>query len=68
MGISVGTTFAAGTIDNNQNPITRHQNEPSAGFFIDILSDENGISIHRFQNVVWTIIAICLYLCYLKRI
>jgi hypothetical protein len=66
MGISVGTTLAAGTIDHNQNAPTRHQNEPSAGFFIDILSDENGISIHRFQNVVWTIIAICLYLCYLN--
>ena len=40
----------------------RHQNSPSQGFFIDILSDDNGISLHRFQNFVWTIIATIVYL------
>jgi len=66
MGISAGTALAAETIDQSQGSSTRHQNEPSGGFLIDILSDENGISIHRFQNVIWTVIAICLYLCYLN--
>jgi hypothetical protein len=66
MGISVGTTLVARTIDKNQASLKRHQNEPSEGFLVDILSDENGISIHRFQNVVWTVIAICIYLCYLN--
>jgi hypothetical protein len=45
---------------NDNRP--RHQNSPSEGFFIDILSDDNGISLHRFQNFVWTIIAITVYL------
>jgi hypothetical protein len=39
----------------------RHQNRPSKGFFADILSDDNGVSIHRFQNFVWTAIAIIVY-------
>jgi hypothetical protein len=65
MGISVGTTVVARTIDQSQVSSNRHQNEPSSGFFIDILSDENGISIHRFQNVIWTVIAISVYLFFL---
>ncbi|MEY2577109.1 MAG: hypothetical protein QOF80_2596 [Verrucomicrobiota bacterium] len=28
----------------------------SQGFLTDIMSDENGISIHRFQMVVWTVV------------
>jgi hypothetical protein len=40
----------------------RHQNCPSQGFFVDILSDESGISLHRFQNLAWTIIAMTVYL------
>jgi hypothetical protein len=66
MGISAGTTLLAGTIDQSQVSSDRHQNAPSEGFLTDILSDENGISIHRFQNVIWTVIAICVYLCYLN--
>ncbi|MET0395119.1 MAG: hypothetical protein ABW019_18375 [Chitinophagaceae bacterium] len=41
---------------------SRHQNTPSHGFFTDILSDDDGISLHRFQYVVWTIIAVAVYL------
>lgn len=68
MGISAGTAVAAGAVDQSQSQdgADRHQDEPSGGFLADILSDKNGISIHRFQNVVWTIIAMCLYLCYLS--
>ena len=59
MGISIGTTTVAGAIDSSQDSPDRHQNmSPSQGFITDILSDANGISIHRFQNVVWTVIAI----------
>jgi hypothetical protein len=64
MGISAGTVVASSVMDNkeinDQRP--RHQNAPSQGFFIDILSDENGISLHRFQNLAWTIIAMTVYL------
>jgi hypothetical protein len=62
MGISITTTATAATIDSAQSDGARSQNEPSEGFFRDILSDEGGISIHRFQNVVWSMIAITVYL------
>jgi hypothetical protein len=62
MGISAGTAAAGGMIDTGNNQVPHHQDGPSEGFFTDILSDQNGISIHRFQNVVWTMIAIVIYL------
>ena len=64
MGIFAGTAVASSLIDKNEigDNRPRHQNGPSQGFFIDILSDDNGISIHRFQNFAWTIIAITVYL------
>lgn len=64
MGISAGT-FATGAILDTteiESGIPRTQDEPSSGNALkDILSDKNGISIHRFQNVVWTIVAIIIY-------
>lgn len=64
MGIA-GGTFAAGAILDTteiQQKVTRHQDQDvNSNFFKDILSDGNGISIHRFQNVVWTVIAIFVY-------
>ncbi|MFD1140971.1 hypothetical protein ACFQ4C_07620 [Larkinella insperata] len=64
MGIFAGTAVASTLMDKaeiNDNR-DRHQNTPSQGFFADILSDDNGISLHRFQNVAWTLIAILVYL------
>ena len=65
LGISAATTALSGTIDKTQadtgNTTPRHQNAPSQGFLRDILSDEKGISIHRFQNFIWTIVAIVVY-------
>ncbi|WP_207429033.1 hypothetical protein [Pedobacter sp. SYSU D00535] len=64
MGIGAGVTAAGSIMDNReiQNGTPRHQNAPSEGFFVDLLSDDQGISIHRFQNVVWTFIAMVIYL------
>ena len=64
MGIFAGTAVASSIIDKKEigDNRVRHQNAPSQGFFIDILSDENGISLHRFQNFAWTLIAITVYL------
>ena len=64
MGIFAGTAVASTIIDKNEinDNRPRHQNRPSQGFFIDILSDANGISLHRFQNFAWTVIAIIVYL------
>ena len=64
MGIFAGTAVASTIMDKSEinDNRDRHQNSPSQGFFIDILSDDNGISLHRFQNLAWTIIAIMVYL------
>lgn len=61
MGISMGSSTFATIIDSSQSENVRHQDEPSRGFFRDILSDKNGISIHRFQNVVWTIVCMAVF-------
>jgi hypothetical protein len=42
---------------NNEEVPTRHQDtEKSQGFFIDILSDDTGISIHRLQAALFNVI------------
>lgn len=43
-------------IDNAAKP------EVSQGFLKDILSDDNGISFHRFQISIWTIVLIVIFL------
>lgn len=64
MGIFAGTAVVSSFMDKGEisDNRPRHQNAPSEGFFMDILSDDNGVSLHRFQNVAWTIIAIVVYL------
>lgn len=62
LGIGLGTTTLARVVDNNQvsqtstNNIVRHQNLASQGFFTDLLSDDSGISVHRFQSFVFNVI------------
>lgn len=55
LSISVVTTAGARLIDirsgENGDP-----NLPSRGFFVDILSDELGYSVHRCQMFLWTVI------------
>jgi len=54
LSISMGTAAGASIIDYSQK-----DNVPSGssqGFLIDILSDRNGVSIHRFQMFIWTIV------------
>jgi len=58
LGISGATMTAAHAIDSSDrsNPAARagrHQNQNSENFFLDILSDANGVSIHRFQALVF---------------
>ncbi len=58
IGISSATIAAAKVIDlsdENNAEVIRHQDKSSTGFFLDIISDENGASIHRFQTVVFNI-------------
>jgi hypothetical protein len=56
LGISVATTASAKLIEDSQksNP-DLSQDYPSEGFLRDILSDKNGVSIHRLQHLFWTI-------------
>jgi hypothetical protein len=56
LGISASTTAAGKLIDSSQQDKTRHQDLNSEGFFIDLLSDENGVSIHRLQCVAFHIL------------
>jgi hypothetical protein len=62
LGIGLGTTTLARVVDNTQvnqqiaTGISRHQNETSQGFLVDLLSDETGISVHRFQSLIFNVI------------
>lgn len=56
LGISMASTGMASLIDSNDSNKDRHQNKVSVNFLTDVLSDENGVSIHRFQNFIFTII------------
>lgn len=42
--------------EQQQSVAAAMQPIPSSGFIGDILSDQNGVSFHRFQIVVWTIV------------
>jgi hypothetical protein len=60
LGISSATTIGATLIDINDqtdpNVTGLGQNMKSEGFFLDILSDKNGVNVHRFQTVVFNIV------------
>jgi hypothetical protein len=66
LGISLGTTTAAKIIDNTDKTtkVSRHQDNNSVNFIIDIISDENGISVHRFQAFVFNTIFGLIFLNY----
>ena len=70
LGIFSGTAVTASLIDKRekQDGTKRYQDRPSQGFFTDILSDQNGISMHRFQGFAWTLIAITVYLYKLTQV
>ena len=61
LGISAGTTIGGYLMDrediSNPKITKRHQeNITISGFINNIISDANGLSIHRFQNVAFTIV------------
>lgn len=70
MGIFAGTAISSRIIDKSSavSMLSGDQQQPSRGFFTDILSDHNGVSIHKFQHVLWTLIAIVIYLYRLSEI
>ncbi len=61
LGISGGTGLAAVAIDNRPAapPPAAAQGAPpprAQQFLFDLLSDQHGIALHRFQMLVWTIV------------
>lgn len=63
LGISAATTTVARMIDVSDltagpanMPAPRHQDQPAANLFFDVLSDQNGISMHRLQAVVFNLV------------
>ncbi|WP_295667050.1 hypothetical protein [uncultured Mucilaginibacter sp.] len=60
LGISSATTIGATLIDvsdqTNPNITGLAQNMPGDNFFLDILSDKNGVNVHRFQTVVFNLV------------
>jgi hypothetical protein len=58
IGISAGTALGATAIDSSKGDpnAPAPPKEKTNGFLNDILSDTTGISFHRFQIAVWTIV------------
>ncbi|MCD4789635.1 MAG: hypothetical protein K8R37_06500 [Bacteroidales bacterium] len=58
LGISAVTTTGGNLIDKNEKNdpnIKRGQDKASNSFFIDLLSDKNGLSISRFQSLLFNL-------------
>ena len=60
LGIAAGTTVAARMIDISDRTSSTtdliNQDFPGENFLLDILSDKNGVNIHRLQSVIINII------------
>lgn len=60
LGISSATTITARLTDISDKARTEaeglSQNSPGQNFVVDILSDNNGVSIHRLQAVIFNIV------------
>jgi hypothetical protein len=57
MGIASGTFLAAEVVDVNRDEARRQKARAavSRDFVKDILSDDGGVTFHRFQTAVWTL-------------
>ena len=57
IGIGSGTALAAALIDQNKNAQTTEvPSRPTQSFFHDLVSDVSGVSLHRFQMFIWTLV------------
>lgn len=64
LGISGATILTARMIDVSDagSNLVRHQDSASQNFFLDILSDNNGASVHRFQAIVFNVAFGCWFI------
>lgn len=60
LSIGSGTCLAAASIDMNKTPSTI----TSEGFWLDLLSDNSGITLHRFQLLIFNIVIGFFFLSY----
>src|SRR5947208_14858214 len=58
IGIGAGTAIGASLLDKSKAEATPLEAIPltSRGFVHDVLSDADGISLHRFQMFIWTLV------------
>jgi hypothetical protein len=63
IGIGAGTALGSALIDSNANAdsavktaVTADEGAVTKGFLRDVLDDGGGISFHRFQMFVWTLV------------
>jgi hypothetical protein len=56
LGISIGTTAGSKLVEQNKTSLKYVPKLAKGNLFRDILSDKDGLSMSRFQMVVWTII------------
>ena len=59
LGMSSATSILGSIIDladKKDNNTLRHQNDESQGLILDIISDQNGASIHRLQTVMFNFV------------
>ncbi len=61
---AIGTATARRELlEREQQELAKSDREPvSAGLLTDILTDVNGISFHRFQMLIWTIVLVVVFL------
>ena len=53
LGMSIGTTYAAKLSDNKDKGDFRHQDGESQGLFIDVISNDGGVSLPRLQSLMF---------------
>jgi hypothetical protein len=57
IGIGAATALGAALIDKNKTaPAPDEPGGASRGFLNDVMSDPTGVSLHRFQMFVWTLV------------
>lgn len=61
LAISIGTTAGATII--SLDPKKDTQLKESINWITDILSDNNGVSTHRFQMLIWTVFLVIYFMC-----
>ena len=56
IGISGATGLVAGSVDHRRRSNGKHRPLRHENWFEDLLSDRNGVSIHRLQILIWTLV------------